>query len=185
MTKEIGAIPMKCGRWFLLFLILGAVVPFTVDYSYGANQLSVTLSTDKQSYDPGETVSITGRVLDQSLTGVDLASVSIQVNDPSGNAIHVGWILSTTDGYYEDQFIAQNSSMNGGYNIYVTANKPGYVDATAQAGCIITPEFQVSHVQWLMLLPFLLLVLLAEKRKRGSTNRGTLEDEKCGASGEQ
>ena len=107
------------------------------------------------------------------------------MNDPSGNAIHVGWILSTTDGYYEDQFIAQGDSMNGGYSIYVTASKPGYVDATAQAGYVITPEFQISHVQWLMLLPALLLILLAEKRKRGSINRGTLEDEKCGASGEQ
>jgi hypothetical protein len=166
-------------------LILAAVVPFTVDYSYGANQLSVTVSTDKPSYDPGDAVLITGRVLDQSLNGVALASVSIQVNDPSGNAIHVGWILSTADGYYEDQFIAQNGSMNGGYSIYVTASKPGYVDATAQAGCIITPEFQVSHVQWLMLLPVLLLVLLAEKRKRGSINRGTVEDEERRAQGEQ
>jgi hypothetical protein len=185
VAREIGAILMKCGRWFLLLLILAAVVPFTVDYSYGANQLSVTLSTDKQSYDPGDAVLIAGRVLDQSLNGVDLASVSIQVNDPSGNAIHVGWILSTTDGYYEDQFIAQNDSMNGGYSIYVTASKPGYVDATAQAGCIIAPEFQASHVQWLMLLPALLLVLLVGKRKRGSINRGTLEDEKCRAQGEQ
>jgi hypothetical protein len=173
---------MKRGRCFLLFLILAAVVPFTVDYSYGANQLSVTLSTDKQGYDPGEVVMITGRVLDQSLNGVALASVSIQVNDPNGNAIHVGWILSTTDGHYEDQFIAQNNSMNGGYSIYVTASKPGYVDATAQAGCIITAEFQVSHVQWLMLLLALPLVLLAEKRKtrlnqprqgRGREMRGT------------
>ena len=185
MTREIGAIPMKCRRWCLLFLILAAVLPFTVNYSYGANQLSVTVSTDKQSYDPGEAVLITGRVLDSSLNGVTLASVSIQVNDPTGKAIHVGWILSTTDGYYEDQFIAQDKSMNGGYSIYVTASKSGYVDAAAQAGCIITPEFQVSHVQWLMLLPAILLVLLAEKRKRGSINRGTLEDEKCGAPGEQ
>jgi hypothetical protein len=185
VTREIGAIPMKCQGWCLLFLILAAVVPFTVDYSYGANQLSVTLSTDKQSYEPGEVLMITGRVLDQSLNGVALASVSIQVNDPGGNAIHVGWILSTTDGYYEDQFIAQDDSMNGGYSIYVTASKPGYVDATAQAGCIITPEFQVSHVQWLMLLPALLLVLFAEKRKRDSIKRGTLEDEKCRAQGEQ
>jgi hypothetical protein len=94
-------------------------------------------------------------------------------------------ILSTTDGYYEDQFITQDNSMNGGYSIYVTASKPGYVDATAQAGCIITPEFQVSHVQWLMLLLALCPVLLAEKQKRGPINRGTLEGEKCGPPGEQ
>jgi hypothetical protein len=156
---------MKCRRWCLLFLILAAVAPFTVDYSYGSNHLSVTLSTYKQRYDPGDVVLITGRVLDQSLNGVALASVSIQVNDPSGNATHVGWILSTADGSYEDQFIAQNDSMKGGYSIYVTASKPGYVDATAQAGCIIAPEFQASHVQWLMLLPVLLVVLLTEKRK--------------------
>jgi hypothetical protein len=167
---------MKCGKWLLRLLILAAVIPFTLGYSYGANQLSVTVSTDKPSYDPGEAVLITGRVLDQSLNGVALASVSIQVNNSSGNAIHVGWILSNAHGYYEDQFIAQNQSMNGGYSIYVTASKPGYVDATAQAGCIVAPEFPASHVQWLMLLPVLFLVLLAEKRKRASINRGMAEE---------
>jgi hypothetical protein len=185
VNREIGAIPMKCGRLFLLFLVLAAVVPLTVDHSYGANQLSVTVSTDKPTYDPGQAVLITGRVLDQSMNGVTLASVSIQVNDPSGNAIHVGWILSTADGDYEDQFIAQNNSMNGGYSIYVTASKPGYVDATARAGCIIAPEFQASHVQLLMLLPALLLVLLAEKRKRTSINQGKSEDEKYVPQGER
>jgi hypothetical protein len=178
VTREVGAIPMKCGRFFLLLLILVAVVPFAVHYSYGANKLSVTLSTDKQSYDPGEVVMIAGRVSDQSMNGVALASISIQVNDPSANAIHVGWILSTADGHYEDQFIAQNNSMNGGYSIYVTASKPGYVDATAQAGCIITPEFQASHVQWLMPLTLLFLALLAEKRKRDSINLGSIASEK-------
>jgi hypothetical protein len=185
VTREIGAIPMKRGKSLLVLLILAAVVPLTVHYSYGANQLSVTVSTDKPSYDPGEAVLITGRVLDQSMNGVTLASVSIQVNNSSGNAIHIGWILSNAHGYYEDQFIAQNDSMNGGYSIYVTASKPGYVDATAKAGCIVAPEFQASHVQWLMLLSALLLVLLIEKRKRGSINRGRAEDEKSGAPGEQ
>jgi hypothetical protein len=185
VTREIGAIWMKCRRCLLLFLVLAAVLPFTTDYAYGANQLSVSVSTDKPSYDPGDAVLISGSVLDQSLNGVDLASVSIQVNDPNGNAIHVGWILSTTDGYYEDQFIAQDNSMNGGYSIYVTASKPGYEDATAQAGCIITPEFQESHVQWSMLLPTLLLVFLVGKRERSSINGSTLEEEKCRAEGEQ
>jgi hypothetical protein len=169
---------MKCGKWLLLLLILAAVVPLTVDYSYGANQLSVTVSTDKPSYDAGEAVLITGRVLDQSMNGVTLASVSIQVNNQSGKAIHVGWILSNADGYYEDQFIAQNDSMNGGCSIYVTASKPGYVDATAKAGCIVAPEFQASHVQWLMPLTLLFLVLLAEKRKRDSANLGSVAGEK-------
>jgi hypothetical protein len=176
---------MKCVRLFLVFLIFAAVVPFTVGHSYGANLLSVTVSTDKPTYDPGEAVLINGRVLDESLNGVTLASVSIQVNDPSEKAIHVGWILSTAGGNYEDQFIAQNNSMNGGYSIYVTASKPGYVDATARAGCMIAPEFQASHVQWLMLLLALPLVLLVEKRKRTSINQGKSEDEKYVPQGEQ
>jgi len=176
VNQEIDAIPMKCRKWLLLFLILAAVVSFTVEYSYGANQLTVTVSTDKQSYDPGQAVLITGRVLDQSMNGVTLASISIQVNNSTGNAIHVGWILSNAHGYYGDEFIARNDSMNGGYSIYVTASKPGYADATAQAGYIVAPEFQASHVQWLMLLPVLFLVLFAEKRKRASINRGMVEE---------
>jgi hypothetical protein len=38
---------------------------------------------------------------------------------------------------------------------------------------------QVSHVQWLMLLPVLFLVLLAEKRERASINRDVVEERKA------
>ena len=167
LTRELGDDPIMSRKLRILVLLVISLVPFVVDRSYAGGQLSVTVSTDKQSYDPGETVLIAGKVLDESLEGVAFASVSIQVNDPSGNPIHVGWVLSTADGSYADQFIARADSMNGGYSIYVTASKPGYTDGNSQVGCIITPEFPVSDISLLMFLVTLFLAVFARRRKQG------------------
>lgn len=156
---------MKRSRVFLLLFVM-TLTPLFVDRSSASGQLSVTVFTDYQSYDPGQLVSISGQVLDENLKGVQSADVSIQANDPSGNPIHVAWVLSSADGSYTDQFSAPSSPVNGGYTVYVTASKPGYTDGNSQAACTITPEFPTSHVPWLMLLPTVLLVLLARRRRQ-------------------
>jgi len=127
--------------------------------------LSVTVFIN-QSYDPGDVILISGQVLDENLKGVQSASVSIQANDPNGNPIHVGLVLSSADGTYTDQFTAPSSPVNGGYTVYVTASKPGYTDGNSQAACIITPEFPISDVPWLAVLPIALLVLARRKQHK-------------------
>ena len=112
-----------------------------------------------QSYNPGQLILISGQVIDENLKGVKSASVSIQANDPNGNPIHVGLVLSSADGTYTDQFTAPSNPVNGGYTVYVTASKPGYTDGNNQAACIITPEFPISDVPWLSVFSILLLAL--------------------------
>jgi len=169
---------MRRSRLLLLFLVM-TLIPFAVGRSDAAGQLHVTVSTDKQSYGPGELVAVNGQVLDDSLNGVPFASVSIQANDPSGNPVHVAQVLSSTDGSYKDQFRAPPNPTNGGYAVYVTASKPGYADASSQAACVITPEFSTSQVPFLMLLAAILTVLLAKKREQGSVpSRNSRRQEK-------
>lgn len=164
--RRLGDCPMKRSRVFLLLFVM-IVTPLFVGRSNAAGQLSVTVFTDYQSYGPGQLVSISGQVLDESLKGVQFASVSIQANDPNGNPIHVAWVVSSADGSYTDQFTAPSNPVNGGYNVYVTASKPGYTDGSSQVACTITPEFPTSDVPWLMLLPTILVVLFARRRGRG------------------
>jgi protocatechuate 3,4-dioxygenase beta subunit len=127
--------------------------------------LSVTVFIN-QSYDPGQPILISGQVLDENLKGVQSASVSIQANDPNGNPIHVGLVLSSADGNYTDQFTTPSNPINGGYTVYVTASKPGYTDGNSQAACIITPEFPISDVPWLAVFPIALLVLVSRKQHK-------------------
>jgi hypothetical protein len=148
---------------------------FFIGRSNAAAQLYVTVFTDNQSYDAGQLVSISGQVVDENLEGVQSASVSIQANDPSGNPIHVAWVLSSANGSYTDQFTTSSNPVNGGYTIYVTASKPGYTDGNSQAVCTITPEFPISHAPWLMLLPTILVLLLARRRSHSDSSDTTYE----------
>ena len=150
----------------LLLLLATILVGFFADRSNAAAQLHVTVATDNQTYGPGQLVSVHGQVLDENLKGVAFAGVSIQANDPSGKPIHAALVFSSADGNYADEFTAPSSAVNGGYTIYVTASKPGYVDANGQATCTITPEFPISHTPWLILLPAVLVVLFAKRRRR-------------------
>jgi hypothetical protein len=153
---------MKRSRLFLVLLAL-IFMPVFVSRSNAAGQLSVTVFTNSQSYEPGQLISISGQVLDETLKGVQSASVSIQVNDPNGNPIHVALVTSSANGSYTDQFIAPSNPVNGGYTLYVTASKAGYTDGKSQAACIITPEFPISDMPWLTLS--IVLVVLAGRKQ--------------------
>ena len=147
----------------LLALIL---IPVSANRSNAAGQLFVTVFTNNQSYEPGQTVLISGQVLDDTMKGVQFTGVSIQANAPNGNPIHAALVLSSADGSYTDQFIAPSNAVNGGYMIYVTANKPGYTDGESQAACIITPEFPIAGVPVLILSIILVLLAIRKQHKR-------------------
>lgn len=165
---------MRHSKLYALALLGTALLLFSIEPSQAADQLYVTAYTDKPSYLPGELVSITGQVLDANSMAVPFASVSVQANDPGGLPIHMALLLSSADGNFADQFTVPSSSVNGGYTIYVTVSKPGYIDAYSQAACIITPEF--SHVLLLGFFIAVLAVLLAIGKKKPSKsalqNRG-------------
>jgi len=125
----------------------------------------VTVTTDKQSYGPGELITINGQVLDDFGQGVAFASVSVQVNDPNGNPIHITSILSNIDGTFTDQFTVHAGSVDGGYTVFTTASKPGYMEANNQTAYMVIPEFSISDILWLTLVPILLATLLGGRRK--------------------
>jgi hypothetical protein len=155
---------MKGSKLYISLLLVMIFLPFLIGSSNAVGQLTVTVSTDKQNYGPGELITITGKVFDENLQSVAFASVSIQVNDPNGNPIHITSIVSTTDGSFEDQFTVPEGSTNGGYTVFATASKPGYTDASNQTAYAVIPEFPISDMLWLMVLPILLAVLLVRRK---------------------
>ena len=151
----------------MLCIVLLAVVllPFATKPANGAGQLTVTLSTDKQSYEAGQLITITGQVLDANLQAVALASLSVQVNDPDSKTIHIASIISSVDGSFTDQFTIPVGSSNGSYTVFATASKTGYTDASTQIAYAVVPEFSTSYMAWLVFLPILLAILVTRKRK--------------------
>ncbi len=148
-----------------MLLLVMILLPFPMKPTNAAGQLTLTVSTDKQSYEAGQLMTITGQVLDTNLQGVALATVSIQVNDPNGKPIHLASIISSADGSFTDQFAVPVGSSNGSYTVFVTASKAGYTDSSNQIVYAVVPEFSISDMAWLILLPIFLAILVTRKRK--------------------
>lgn len=95
--------------------------------------LSITVSRDKPQYSPGESVSIIGAVRDNQNNPISGAAVSIQVNDPGNNAIHVRLVFSDQSGAYADSMSLPTDAAQGQYTIYASVSKAGYSNGLNQA----------------------------------------------------
>ena len=98
--------------------------------------LQVEISTDKLTYNPGETVYINGRIGDSGVS-TNNVSISIQVVDHSGDVTHIG--LATTDvhGNFYNNFTLSDNSKPGTYQIFTTASKLGIRDAYGQQSFVV------------------------------------------------
>ncbi|MBS7644484.1 hypothetical protein KEJ44_00360 [Candidatus Bathyarchaeota archaeon] len=83
--------------------------------------LEIDFSTDKLSYNLGEQVIIEGVITDKSGNSIEGASVSIQVDNPLGSAIHVYQIATDEQGFFNDTFTLPDDALNGVYTVFVSA----------------------------------------------------------------
>jgi len=111
--------------------------------------LSVTISSEKLSYDAGNPVSFFGYVSDPSGPVGD-ATVSVQVVDPQGATVHIDHVKTGNDGYYSGSFRLGGDASGGTYAVYVTVSKPGYQDASNHyaftVGASSTPNVVITSV---------------------------------------
>jgi len=111
--------------------------------------LSITISTEKLSYDAGESVSLFGYVNDPSGPVGD-ATVSIQVVDPQGATVHIDHVKTESDGRYSGSFRLGGGASTGTYAVYATVSKPGYRDAsnhsTFTLGASSAPNVVITNV---------------------------------------
>lgn len=126
--------------------------------------LFVTAGSDKPSYLPGETITVSGRVSDGTGNGVPDASVSVQVNNPTGQIIHVGLVFSGADGRYTDQFVLSSTAPLGSYSISVTASKTGFNPATTTSSYVVVNEFLLVTYSSILALLVALSILRRVKR---------------------
>jgi len=137
-------------RCLKIFAVATIVLLFSA--AFAQNEMSITVSTNSDAYDPGETVMISGVVEDISGIPVPAATVSIQVKDPTEETIYISVQYSSSDGNYTDNFVLADDSLTGSYGVFVAANKPGFSDCHEQTffsvprGAVInqTSDFSIS-----------------------------------------
>jgi hypothetical protein len=119
-----------------LLLIISVLLVAPLVFSQGS--LSITVSTDKAQYVQGETVRISGKVLDSQSNPVAGASVSVQVGEAP--MMHFNLVYSDSSGSYLDSFILPISATPGQYNVYASASKPGYTSVLQHTQFTVLPQ---------------------------------------------
>jgi hypothetical protein len=122
--------------FFMLALVLLPVSALAQD------TLTITVSTDKQTYDQGQFVLITVEVL-KSGTPVAYTTVYYQILDPVGKPISSGFMITDSTGHYTKQIMIGNDFPLGLYEAYVSVTV-GDESASATAVFQTVPEFSSS-----------------------------------------
>lgn len=132
----------------------------------GGGGLSISARATKETYDAGELVRIEGSVTDEAGNPVANALISIQVDKPSGDLLHVGAEFSNGEGAFSHEFRIPYDAEAGTYAIHLTASKQGYLDSSAQISFVVVAEFEGLLAASLALT--ILLLFLGVARRRGS-----------------
>jgi uncharacterized membrane protein len=148
---------------FLALVLL--TILLIVNKAYSAETLFISASLSKESYNAGESIKIDGIVKDGLGNPVSGASISIQVDGPSG-VIHLALVYSAQDGTFTHEFKIPQNADAGTYIIHLTASKQGYSDATTQISCLVVAEFNGLIVTFLSLTVALILVTAFKKRNK-------------------
>jgi len=118
-------------------IFIVAITLLTVSFLTASAQTAITVSTDKTSYADGDTITISGKVVDQLHV-----PISIIIKDTSHNIAYLAQTSPGTDGTYSTQAVAGGSTWRtaGVYEVDVTYGGP---DKTATT----TFEFTSSPSQ--------------------------------------
>jgi len=135
---DVGSVKQRVGNLQYHQTVIALVILSFLLMPAAAGALSLTLSTNKPQYTAGETVAISGKVLDEANNPVLGAAISIQVNTPQNTPIHVNLVYSDASGSYSDLFSLASNSPQGQYAIYASASKTGFNTASTESQFLVS-----------------------------------------------
>jgi len=115
----------------IVFLALG------VSNSYAQEAESITLSTDKESYLPGDTVQLSGVVIGQQPS----VGVALEVMDSDGTAILFRTVQADQNGNFAVQFKIPVTATSGKFSVYASALIDGFHVKQTKIFSATVPEF--------------------------------------------
>lgn len=139
----------------LSVLALSAIIIASIGLAPAFGQTdSISVTTDKQSYEDGDTILVTGEVKDR-LSGVP---VSLRVVAPNGNLVTVAQIDVNEDKTYSTELIAGGALMKSGGTYTVTAfygtehrvAETTFTFAGSMGGTPTSPTIQVTGTDFMV-----------------------------------
>ena len=112
-----------------------------VSHSFAQEEPSITMTTDKSSYLPGETVELKGIV-----TGQQYPLVAIQVKDSDNNLILIRTIQTDQNGNFALEFKIPPTATSGKFTISASSRVNGFVVTQNQVISATVPEFSLSSL---------------------------------------
>ena len=120
-----------------LFLAVVVLLAFPViSNSFAQVEQSITLSTNKDSYLPGDMVQLSGVV-----TGQPNVLVALQIKDSSGNLILIRTVQSDQNGNFAIKFKIPPTATSGNFNIAASAKINGFIVTQTKTMSATVPEF--------------------------------------------
>ena len=103
---------------------------------------SITISTSKTAYGPGDIVNLTG-IINEGTPG---QLVAIQVKDVKGNLILIRTVQADQNGNFNLQFKVPTTAAAGNLNITASARINGFVITQSKETTTPVPEFPASGI---------------------------------------
>jgi hypothetical protein len=100
-------------------------------------RLTVSVSTEDESYQRGDSVSVSGYVKLNSGESVANATVTLYATDPLGNETHVSLASTDPNGRYWDNFTIPSSAVDGTYTVYAVADAVTYRESFGQVTFVV------------------------------------------------
>ncbi len=119
---------------FLAVVVL-LVLPGVLS-SFAQEEQSIVITTNKDHYLPGDTVTLNGTV-----TGQPNALVALQIKDSSGNLILIRTVSSDQNGNFVLQFKLPPTATSGDFNIIASAKVNGFIVTQTKTMTATVPEF--------------------------------------------
>ena len=118
-------------------------------------RLTVSVSTERETYRKGDSVGISGYVKLNSGESVANATVTLHVTDPLGNETHVSLASTDPNGRYWDNVTLPSSAADGTYTVYAVADVVTYRESFGQVtfvvGASIVPSVRIVNATITML----------------------------------
>ena len=113
--------------------------------------LSMTVNTDQSQYNSNATVTVQGHVRDNTGNAVAGATVTIQVDAPTGAQVFfVNNVDTDSAGFFQTQLILPPNTSSGTFTVFSSATKTGYLSATTRSTFVVgtssTPSVIIKTV---------------------------------------
>ncbi len=129
------------GQQFTTQVALEVLAPTTTQSATTASTpatLSLTVTTDQSQYQPNSTVTVQGHVIDMGGGAVANATVSIQVDSPTGAEVFFASSVQTdATGTFQAQFNLRGYVALGTYSVFASATKASYSSAASRTTFVV------------------------------------------------